>query len=255
MQNLNISVVQTKLFWEDIDANLKHFESKIIEIQDCDLFVLPETFSTAFSMNPKKLAKESSEKTLPWMKKMAMMKDAAILGSFIWEEDGHYYNACAVVFPDEKVNWYFKRHLFSLGDEDKVFTKGEKRLVFEYKGWRICPLICYDLRFPVFSRNTEDFDMLIYVANWPEKRNYAWQSLLKARAIENQVYLVACNRIGEDGNGVNHVGNSCIINYLGEEIGFGNEDKVYQFNLNKEPLLKFRQDFTFLADMDSFQLL
>ena len=255
MQAINIAVVQTTLYWENIEANLPHFEEKIEKISDCDLVILPEMFSTGFSMKPEVFAQQSSKLTIPWLKKMSAQIDAAILGSFMHEENGKYYNALLFVQADGQMNWYFKRHLFTPGEESKHYTAGSERLVIDYKGWRICPLICYDLRFPVYSRNTENIDLMVYVANWPKPRNYAWQQLLKARAIENQVYVVACNRLGEDGNGVDHIGNSGIINYLGEEIGFGSDDKVFQFYLNKVSLDDYRVQFPVLSDRDSFTLL
>lgn len=255
MQNLNFTVVQTRLYWEDINANLAHFDMKLEQVTDTDVIVLPEMFSTGFSMNPEKLAEESAGKTLDWMIEKSRSLNAAIIGSYMNIEAGKYYNTLAFVEPNGKVMKYHKRHLFSPGDESKHFSKGNERLVIEYKGWKICPLVCYDLRFPVFSRNDVGYHLLIYVANWPEVRNYAWQQLLKARAIENQCYVIACNRLGEDANGVNHIGNSCIINYMGEEIGFGNEDQSYSFNLSLEPLLKMREQFPVLADRDEFKLL
>ncbi len=255
MQHLNFTVVQTHLFWEDIDANLAHFSMKLEQIEQTDVIILPEMFTTGFSMKPEKLASESRVKALDWMKALAAEKQSAVTGSFMNEEAGKYYNTLAFVQPDGGVQSYHKRHLFTPGDESRHYTAGGERLIVNYKGWKICPLICYDLRFPVFSRNTVDYDLLIYVANWPEKRNYAWQQLLKARAIENQCYLIACNRIGEDGNGINHIGNSCIINFMGEEIGFSNEDKCYNFNLSKTPLEEIRKQFPVLSDRDKFELL
>jgi omega-amidase len=254
MQALNFSVIQTELFWEDIDANLLHLSTKLDHIDQTDVIILPEMFTTGFSMQPEKFAKYSGEKGLAWMQHHCELKDAAIMGSLMYEQDGSYYNALVFATPHKAPQFYFKRHLFSPGDESKHYTRGKERLVAEYKGWKICPLICYDLRFPVFSRNTEDFDLLVYVANWPEKRNYAWQQLLKARAIENQCYVIACNRLGEDGNGVNHIGNSCIVNFMGEEIGFGQDDNVYRFNLDKGSLSAFKKQFPVLDDRDDFIL-
>lgn len=257
MQNLNFTVVQTSLYWEDIKANLAHFTLKLENVQETDVIILPEMFSTGFSMSTDRLGADSAELTLNWMLEMAKEKQAAIVGSYMnfISETGHYHNTLAFVEPEGKVHFYHKRHLFAPGDESKHYTAGKERLIVDYKGWKICPLICYDLRFPVFSRNTDDYDLLIYVANWPEVRNYAWQQLLKARAIENQCYLIACNRIGEDGNGVKHAGNSCIVNFMGEEIGFANEDKNYQFYLGKAPLHNYRDQFPVLKDRDDFELI
>ncbi len=255
MQTLNISVVQTDLFWEDIDTNLSNIGSMIENISGCDLFILPEMFTTGFSMRPELFAADSGEKAQFWMHEMSKKLNAAVCGSVMTREADKFYNTFYFVEPDGKVQLYNKRHLFSPGDESKHYSKGEQRLIVNYKGWRICPQICYDLRFPVFSRNNVAYDMLIYVANWPSKRNYAWQQLLKARAIENQCYVIACNRIGSDGSGMEYIGNSCIVNYMGEEIGFGQDKKVYRFNIHKEPLDKFRQEFPVLDDMDTFTLI
>ncbi len=254
MQALNFSVVQTALFWEDIDANLLHFSEKLDKTGNTDLVILPEMFTTGFSMNPGKYAKESTEKGISWMQNMSDRKGTAVMGSIMYERDGNYYNALVFASPGQAPQFYFKRHLFTPGEESRHYTKGGEKLVIQYKDWRICPLICYDLRFPVYSRNTDNYDVLVYVANWPEKRNYAWQQLLRARAIENQCYVIACNRLGEDGNGVNHIGNSGIINYVGEEIGFGQDDKVFQFNLDKSSLSEYRKQFPILDDRDEFVL-
>ncbi len=255
MQSINITVVQTQLHWENIDLNLENFTKKLAPIKETDLIILPEMFTTGFSMNPELLAKESSEKGLAWMQAMAKSKHGAVTGSLMHEDNGTYYNSLFFVLPDGTYQRYNKRHLFSLAEENKHFTRGHERLIVDYKGWKICPLICFDLRFPVFSRNNVNYDLLIYVANWPEKRHYAWQQLLKARAIENQSYVVACNRLGEDGNGVAHKGGSAIINYLGEEIGFDKDDNIFQFNLNKEPQDQFRKEFPFLNEQDNFSIL
>lgn len=254
MQALNITLVQTALNWENIDANLSHLSKKLEGIDTTDLIILPETFTTGFSMQPGLFAKESGDKGLEWMKKTAIEKQSAVTGSMMYEDNGKYYNALFFVTADGDIKRYNKRHLFTPGDEAKHYTRGSERLIVDYKGWKICPLICYDLRFPVFSSNTVGYDLLIYVANWPEKRQYAWQHLLKARAIENQSYVIGCNRLGTDGNGVTHKGGSAIINYLGEEIGFDNEDNIFNFNLRREPQDAFREQFPFLADRDAFEL-
>ncbi len=254
MQALNFSVVQTQLFWEDIDANLLHLSNSLDSVDRTDVVVLPEMFTTGFSMRPELFAKTSTEKGLPWMQHLSERLDAAVMGSLMYEKDGKYYNAMAFVSPRKAPQFYYKRHLFSPGEESRHYTAGKEKLVVEYQGWKICPQICYDLRFPVFSRNTENYDLLVYSANWPEKRNFAWQQLLRARAIENQCYVIACNRIGEDGNGVNHIGNSCIVNYMGEEIGFGQEQKIFRFNLDKTSLEEYRKQFPVLEDRDDFIL-
>lgn len=251
---MNFSVVQTHLVWEDVDANLEHFTQRLLNLQGSDVIVLPEMFSTGFSMNPKLLAKEAGQKTLNWMLEQSQQMNSAIVGSTMFEENGQYFNRLFFVQPDGRVNKYDKRHLFTPGEETNHYSAGKERLVVEYKGWKICPLVCYDLRFPVFSRNDVDYDLLIYVANWPEKRSYAWQQLLKARAIENHCYVISCNRLGEDGNGIQYNGQSSIVNYLGEEIGFDKKDNNFSFTLRKEPLLQSREQFPVLNDRDQFSI-
>lgn len=252
---MNISLIQTSLFWEDIDKNLVFLGQKMQNLEGSDLIILPETFSSGFTMQAEKFASYAGEKTLAWMIEMSSLTGSAITGSTICEEDGKFYNRLYFVKPDGSYEKYDKRHLFTPGKEREHYTAGKERLIVDYKGWKICPLICYDLRFPVFSRNDCRYDLLIYVANWPEKRDYAWTTLLKARAIENQSYVLACNRVGQDANGVNHIGNSGIINYLGEEMSFGDVENVFSFVLNKEIQDKFRQELNFLDDSDKFQIL
>lgn len=254
MQNLNILVVQADIVWENPAENLQKTQRLIQSVSDCNLIVLPEMFTTGFSMRPEVLAGETGRLTLEWMMQTAAAKNSAITGSMMREEDGKYYNALAFVTPDGNVQWYRKRHLFTPDSESKHYSRGTERLIVEYNGWKICPLICYDLRFPVFSRNDCEYDLLLYVANWPSVRNYAWQQLLKARAIENQCYVIGCNRVGKDGNNVEHAGNSCIINYMGEEIGFGNAEGIFQFNLGLAPLKEQRTAFPALNDRDGFTL-
>jgi omega-amidase len=251
---MNFSVVQTQLVWENVEANLNHFSERLLNLQGSDVIVLPEMFSTGFSMNPKQLAKHAGQKTLNWMLEQSNAMNSAILGSTMFEENGKCFNRLFFVKPDGSYSKYDKRHLFTPGEESNHYSSGKERLIVEYKEWKICPLVCYDLRFPVFSRNDVDYDLLIYVANWPEKRSYAWQQLLKARAIENHCYVIACNRVGEDGNGILYNGQSCIVNYLGEEIGFDNKDNNFSFTLKKEPLLTSREQFPVLNDRDTFEI-
>jgi omega-amidase len=254
MQDLNIAIIQTHLYWEDIDANIEHFTKKINAIEQADIIILPEMFSTGFSMQPHLFAKKSTEKVIPWLMATAIGKKCAIVGSIMNENSGKYYNSLIFMKPDGNYEMYHKRHLFSPGEETKHYTAGKEKLIVEYLGWKFCTLICYDLRFPVFSRNTENYDALIYIANWPEKRDYAWRQLLIARAIENQCYVISCNRVGEDANGIQHKGNSGIINYVGEAIGNGSDDCVMQFWLSQKHLLDYRKDFNVLADLDKFTL-
>jgi predicted amidohydrolase len=212
-------------------------------------------FTTGFSMEPEKLAAESYAKGLAWMQQTAKEKNAAIVGSLMAGEDGKFYNRLLFVLPGGTHYTYNKRHLFGLGQEDAHYTAGTERLIVEYKGWRICPLICYDLRFPVWSRNTENYDLLIYCANWPERRIHHWRSLLVARAVENQCYVAACNRVGDDGSGIAHNGASAFIDYGGTVLSESiNEASTLSYELSYESLQTYRQSLPFLADRDNFTI-
>jgi predicted amidohydrolase len=251
---MNIALIQTSIIWENVDANINRYTPLIEKCEGADLILLPETFCTGFSMRPELFAIETETKIVPWLISLSNKTGAAITGSAMREEAGKYYNTLYFVKPDGELHRYDKRHLFTPGEESAHYSKGKERLIVEWRGWRICPLICYDLRFPVFSRNDKAYDLLIYVANWPAVRDYAWQQLLKARAIENQTYVVACNRTGSEPGGMEYKGNSCIVNYMGEDIGFGDKEDVFMFTLNKEPLMEFRTRFPVLDDMDSFTI-
>jgi predicted amidohydrolase len=247
---MNITTIQTNIIWEDKDSNLKNYQSKIDSIES-DLIILPEMFTTGFTMNPKPFAESMDGITVQWMKENALKRDLAICGSIIIEEGDKYFNRFIWVNPDTSIQYYDKRHLF-LG-EDENYTKGESKIVIDYKGWKICPLICYDLRFPVWSRNVEDYDVLIYVANWPSKRKSAWRSLLVARAIENQCYVVGVNRVGEDGNNLSYNGDTSLINALGETLYINSQtEDVFTTTLSKLELSKVRNLLPFLKDKDNF---
>ena len=202
MDDLRITTIQTHLYWEDIDQNLVHFEEKLNALtEQTDIIVLPEMFTTGFTMNPKVLAESHGDKGLQWMQRKSKEKNCVLVGSISVKDGEKFYNRLYWVMPDGSYQSYDKRHLFQMGKEDVHYTAGSKKFVVEYKGWKICPLICYDLRFPVWSRNTKEntYDVLVYVANWPEVRSYPWKQLLIARAIENQAYVVGVNRIGQIG--------------------------------------------------------
>ena len=254
---MKIALIQSSLFWENPSANLNHFEDKINTIaEQVDLIVLPEMFSTAFTMNPAAIAETMQGETIQWMKSLAKLKNSAITGSLIIIENDHFYNRLVFVFPSGEIQIYDKRHLFTLAGEEKVYTFGKEKLIIEYKGWRICPLICYDLRFPVFSRNTEDYDFLIYVANWPKPRINAWDILLKARAVENMCYTIGVNRVGIDSNQLEYNGHSQVLDFMGNFILQPQEAQgVFVVELNKEKLVKSRKNFGFLNDKDSFELI
>jgi omega-amidase len=259
MNDLKVAIVQTNLIWENIDQNLYHFTEKLSELNEpADIIILPEMFTTGFTMTPKKMAEEHGGRGLQWMQQMSKEKSCVLVGSISVKEGENFYNRLYWVMPDGGYQFYDKRHLFQMGREHLHYTAGTKKLVVEYKGWKICPLICYDLRFPVWSRNRKDrtYDLLIYVANWPEARNYPWKQLLIARAIENQTYVVGVNRIGEDGNGIPHSGDSCAINPRGELITkiHSNEVVSETVNLSKNYLTEFRKVFPVMLDGDEFQL-
>lgn len=253
---MKIAIIQSSLFWENPKANRNQFEEKINDItDDVDLIVLPEMFSSGFTMQPQYVAETMQGETIAWLKHLAKAKNSAITGSLVITENDNFYNRLVFVFPSGEIQFYDKRHLFTLAGEDKVYTAGNKKLIVKYKGWKICPLICYDLRFPVFARNAEDYDVLIYVANWPEIRIKAWDALLKARAIENVSYTIGVNRIGEDSNKFEHNGHSQVVNFLGDYLLEPVETEcIFIIELNKAELISARNKFDFLSDRDSFVL-
>ena len=253
---MKIALVQAQLVWENPIANRKYFEEKINAIsENIDLIVLPEMFTSGFTMNPKAVAEPMQGETVLWLQSLAKAKNSAITGSVVIQENGKCYNRLVFAFPSGDVKTYDKKHLFTLAGEDKIYTSGTEKIIIEYKGFKICPLICYDLRFPVFARNTEDYDVLIYVANWPKPRINAWDSLLKARAIENMCYTIGVNRIGEDRNKHNYPGHSQTIDFLGNYLIEPQETEgVFITNLNKNALLETRQKFGFLNDRDAFKM-
>lgn len=254
---MKISLIQTSLIWEDAEANRNNFEKLINGIAEAtDIIVLPEMFATGFTMEPAICAEPMDGKTVNWMKEMAAFKDSAVTGSLVIEENGKYYNRLLFVLPDGEIKFYDKRHLFSLAGEEKAYTAGAERLIVEYREWKICPLVCYDLRFPVFSRNTEAFDLLLYVANWPSPRLVAWNALLKARAIENMCYVAGVNRVGIDSNGHEYPGHSQVLDCLGaHSIAPSSAEGVFTVILNKESMLETRKKLGFLNDMDRFTVL
>ena len=253
---MKIALFQAPLVWENPIANRKYFEAKIKALaENVDLIVLPEMFTSGFTMNPKAVAETMQGDTIVWLKNLAKAKNAAITGSLVMEENGHFFNRLVFVFPSGAIQKYDKKHLFTLAGEDKIYTAGTEKLIVDYMGFKICPLICYDLRFPVFARNTEDYDVLIYVANWPKIRINAWDSLLKARAIENMCYTIGVNRIGEDANQHEYIGHSQVIDFLGNyDIEPQEIEGIFITTLDKKKLLETRQKFGFLNDRDAFKL-
>lgn len=256
-ENLTVSIIQTELTWENKAANFKHFDELINAIElDTDLIVLPEMFTTGFSMNAENLYDIPEGKTLHWLKSHASRKNAAITGSAIIKDNGHFYNRLYFVKPGGSYQTYDKKHLFTLAGEQNYYSPGHDKLIVDYKGWKICPMVCYDLRFPVWIRNHEDYDLLIFVANWPAMRVKAWDTLLQARGIENMSYTIGVNRIGEDGNGYPHCGHSAIYNALGEKIttDLFEEAFVETKTLSKQDLNQTREKFGFLRDRDEFKV-
>ena len=251
---MKVALIQSSLFWEDPKANRNNFEEKINAISEkVDLIVLPEMFTSGFTMNPKDVCEAMDGETVLWLKLIAKAKNSAITGSLIIKENNNYYNRLVFVFPSGEIQFYNKRHLFTLAGEEKAYTAGKEKLIIDYLGFKICPLICYDLRFPVFSRNAEEYDVLLYVSNWPKPRINAWDALLKARAIENMSYTIGVNRVGIDNNKLEYNGHSQIIDFSGNYIlePQVNED-IYITTLHKNNLLDFREKFGFLNDRDAF---
>jgi predicted amidohydrolase len=253
---MKIALIQSDLYWEDASKNRISFESKINQIDSgVNLVVLPEMFSTGFTMNAPAVAETMQGETVLWMQNLAKQKNFGITGSLIIVENEQYYNRMLFVFPSGEIQFYNKRHLFSLAGEDKAFTSGTEKVIVEYLGWRICLQICYDLRFPVFSRNIENYDLLIYIASWPKIRTNAWDALLKARAIENLSYVVGVNRIGVDAHNFVHIGHSQIIDSLGNFVVEPQEsESVFIAELDKDEMTQIRNKLNFLSDKDDFEI-
>lgn len=263
MNDLKITIIQSDLHWENVDANLKMFSQKIASVKEAsDLIVLPEMFSTGFTMNNKAVAETMKGKTVSWMRQMAKEKKCVVTGSAIIEEKKKYYNRLIWMLPNGKFKTYDKRHLFRYAGEEKYYAAGKKKLIAELNGWKICPLVCYDLRFPLWSRNRFNkkgegqYDLLLYVANWPERRSHPWKTLLMARAMENQAYVVGVNRVGNDGNAVYHSGDSAAINFKGEIISRtkAKEESVETIVLSKKNLVEWRKIFPAWMDSDDFSI-
>jgi omega-amidase len=263
MQDLRITIVQADLVWENSVNNLSNFDRKLSELKEkTDLIVLPEMFSTGFSMNPQKCAEAMDGASMRWLSAKAKELKSVITGSLLITENKQYYNRLIMMYPDGSYRQYDKRHLFRLAGENEIYTAGNTKFVTEVNGWKICPLICYDLRFPVWSRNTYkkdsgyEYDCLVYVANWPARRSFVWKSLLVARAIENQAYVAGINRIGNDGNSIPHAGDSMVLDYKGKPICIipENEESSKTIVLTKKELIEFRDQFTVGLDWDHFEL-
>ncbi len=258
MQPLTITLIQTDLHWENKAANLLMLEKKIKSIDTkTELVILPEMFSTGFSMKPELLAETMEDETVNWMKRMAAEMKIVLTGSIIIKEEENYYNRLVWVLPNGQIGYYDKRHLFGFANEHEHYQAGNKRFVAQVNGWKINLQICYDLRFPVWARQAkaDEYDVIIYIANWPERRSHAWKTLLCARAIENQSYVVGVNRVGNDGNDIYHSGNSMVLDPMGQVLYHkSDEEDVYTFSLEKSILHDIRNKFPFLKDADQFNI-
>ncbi len=272
MSTLTCTLIQTKLFWQDAKANRQMLEEKINSIKEkTEIIILPEMFSTGFSMKPEKFAETMDGETIAWMKKIASSKKIILTGSLMIKApsplekagDEVFYNRLVWMLPNGEYCCYDKRHLFAYGDEHNHYTAGAKRLIASVKGWKINLQVCYDLRFPVWARQSTssflndgsnmEYDVLIYVANWPERRSLAWKTLLQARAIENQCYVIGVNRVGDDGNKVYHAGDSMVVDPLGEILYHKkDEEDIFTIELNKQHLDEVRKKFPFWKDADQF---
>jgi predicted amidohydrolase len=263
MAPVTFTLIQTALHWEDKAANLQQLEQKLQTLpQSVQIVVLPEMFSTGFSMNAERLAETMDGPTVAWMKKMATTKKIILTGSLIIKEEEQYYNRAIWMQPNGHCGWYNKRHLFAYAGEKEHYTAGRQRFIASVNGWRVALQVCYDLRFPVWSRQQFDakkgfeYDVLLYVANWPQRRSVAWKTLLQARAIENQCYVIGVNRVGEDGNGIWHSGDSMVVDPLGEVLYHkADAEDMFTITLQKEALQQVRDKFPFWRDADAFELL
>jgi omega-amidase len=255
---MKVLLVQADLRWEQPELNRQHLEALIADkAAEADLVVLPEMFTSGFTMNPQLVAETMKGDTIAWMQKLAAQYQTAITGSLVILENGAYFNRLIFVHPNGKIDQYDKRHTFTLAKEHLHYQAGKEKVIINYQGWKICPMICYDLRFPVWSRNTENYDILLYVANWPEPRVNAWDALLKARAIENMSYCIGVNRVGKDGNDHNYVGHSGVYDVLGHKIDTLKleAENVALVTLEKEHVQSTRDTLRFLDDRDEFEII
>lgn len=264
MQDLKVTLIQTSLHWESTEKNLELFESKTNDLKEqTDLIVLPEMFTTGFTMNPEQHAEPENGPGLQWMQKRAGEMDTTITGSISTRVGDRYYNRMYWVNPDGSFQFYDKKHLFSYAGEDQHYSAGEKKLIIDFRGWKILLIVCFDLRFPVWCRNAYDhekgfdYDAMICIANWPEMRSHAWRILLMSRAIENQAYTIGVNRVGEDGNGIPHSGDSGVMDAAGESVSYilPHQTKTETVTLSSESLVSFREKFRFAPEWDRFRMM
>ncbi len=258
MSTLKLTLIQPHLYWEDKGANLTLLEQKILGLEEStEIVILPEMFNTGFSMRPELHAEPMDGPTVQWMRRLAASQKIILTGSLMIQEGPHYFNRLIWMLPNGELGHYDKRHLFAFAGEDQHYTAGNKRLIASVKGWKINLQICYDLRFPVWARQAaaNEYDVLVYVANGPEKRSPAWKTLLVARAIENQAFVVGVNRVGLDGNNIAHSGNSMVVSPLGEVLYHSaDHESVFQITLEREELTNTRMQFPFWKDADFFTI-
>ena len=260
MKDLHVTLVQSDIYWEDSSKNLESFERVLGDLKEkTDLIVLPEMFNTGFSMNLQSCAEKMDGETIAFLRETAGKLDSMIMGSILIAEEGSYFNRLIAVSPDGLLHQYDKRHLFRLSEEYKIMSGGKNKTLLTWKGWKLLPLICYDLRFPVWSKNRwinreYEYDLLVYAANWPKSRAGIWKSLLVARAIENQCYVIGVNRIGKDGQGTSHAGDSMVVGPGGEILVSAPEEKpaILTTLLSMEKLQDFRTNYPFAPDWDQF---
>lgn len=256
MSVIRVALIQTELVWQQSEANRLQLQQLMQQCVGAQLFVLPEMFNSGFSMASEQIAETMDGPTVQWMQQQAKLLNAAVCGSVAIRTQGLIFNRLLFVTPDGQVQFYDKRHLFRMGNEPQHYQAGSERVVVSYLGFRFCLQVCYDLRFPVFARNQQDYDVLIYVANWPEPRRQVWSTLLSARAIENQAYVLGCNRVGNDNNGLSYSGDSVVVDYQGQILAglAESEAGVVQAELQLSALEQFKQKFPAYLDADPFSL-
>jgi omega-amidase len=254
--DISITLVQPDIIWEEVDQNLSRLETMLEgNLKTTDLLILPETFSTGFTMRADLFAEDDKGQVISWMKEIAQKNDLCITGSLIFREGGKIFNRLYWITPEGIAAYYDKRHLFRMGREDQYFTNGESRVIMNLGEYRFLPQICYDLRFPVFARNRNDYDILFYVANWPAPRHLVWETLLRARAIENQAYVIGVSRSGKDGEGIDHLGGSCVVDPMGRVVHIlGADPGVLHFGIELKKIREFREKFPVWKDADMFKL-
>ena len=257
MRDFKISLVQTSLIWQQASANCDHISNMLEQnVAETDLIVLPEMFNSGFTLDATKVAETMDGDTVDWMKQLATKQNAAITGSLVINENGHNYNRMVFAYPDGNLEWYDKRHLFRMAKEQDRYSAGNKRVIVNWRDWKIALYVCYDLRFPVWCRNQNDTDLMLYIASWPGVRSYPWQTLIRARAMENLCYVCGVNRIGTDANGIDYQGDSAIIDMAGNDVcQLANEDVIHTVTLSGEELLRFRQKFPAHLDADQFNII